>query len=96
MTQDEIQKFVDEEINPALESHNGHLEVLAFDDKEKVLVVQMGGGCQGCSASKATLHGQIEYFLKEEFPDLVSIVDGTDHASGKSPYYADNKNQETK
>ena len=87
MILDKIQKFVDEEINPALESHNGHLKVVSFDNDEKILVVQMGGGCQGCGAAKATLYGQIEYFLKEEFPEIVSIVDATDHASGENPYY---------
>tara|TARA_Y100001938_G_scaffold150817_1_gene243606 strand:+ start:9399 stop:9677 length:279 start_codon:yes stop_codon:yes gene_type:complete len=91
MTQDEIQKFVDEEINPALESHNGHLRILEFDNEERVLIVQMGGGCQGCSASKDTLYGQIEYFLKEQFPEIASIIDATDHASGKNPYYANKK-----
>ena len=87
MTKDDVQRFVDEEINPALESHNGHLEVLAFDDEEKSLVVRMGGGCQGCSAAKATLYGQVEYFLKEEFPEIVTIIDATDHTSGENPYY---------
>ena len=70
-----IQKFVDEEINPALEDHGGYLTI--------------GGGCQGCSMSRQTLHVQIRRFLMEEFPDLGDIQDLTDHTAGKNPYYGD-------
>ena len=47
----------------------------------------MGGGCQGCASSTATLQIQIRNFLMEEFPELREIEDVTDHKSGKNPYY---------
>jgi Fe-S cluster biogenesis protein NfuA len=87
MTRDEIQKFVDEDINPALESHGGFLLIHDFDEEKKILSVEMGGGCQGCSAAKATLRGQIEYFLRDMFPGLGPIEDATDHSAGENPYY---------
>jgi|TARA_R110001583_G_scaffold56878_3_gene171221 Fe/S biogenesis protein NfuA len=87
MTRDEIQKFVDEDINPALESHGGFLLIHDFDEEKKLLKVEMGGGCQGCASAKATLKLQIEGFLKEEFPELLDIEDITDHLAGTNPYY---------
>lgn len=87
MTRDEIQKFVDEDINPALESHGGFLLIHDFDEEKKLLKVEMGGGCQGCASAKATLKLQIEGFLKEEFPELLEIEDVTDHLAGTNPYY---------
>ena len=52
MTRDEIQKFVDEDINPALESHGGFLLIHDFDEEKKLLKVEMGGGCQGVRLQK--------------------------------------------
>ena len=81
-----IKEFVDEYINPALEGHNGHLAVESFDD-EGLLHVRLSGGCQGCAASKQTLQGQVSAYLIEEFPQITSIIDITDHTTGKNPYY---------
>ena len=84
---EKIQEFVEEYINPALASHDGHLAVEDFD-AEGVLHVRLSGGCQGCAASKQTLQGQVGTFLTDEFPEITGIVDLTDHAEGENPYYA--------
>ena len=84
---DEIQKFIDEDINPALEAHGGFLLIHDFDDEKKLLKVQMGGGCQGCASARITLKLQIENFLREEFPSLTEIEDVTNHLAGTNPYY---------
>ena len=87
MTRDEIQKFINEDINPALESHGGHLLIHDFNEEERSLKLEMAGGCQGCASSRMTLKLHIESFLREEFPDLKEIEDVTDHESGENPYY---------
>ena len=87
MTKEEIQIFVDENINPGLETHGGYLLIEKFDDVQKSLHVQMGGGCQGCASSTATLKMMIESMLREEFPDLAAIEDVTNHTAGANPYY---------
>ena len=84
---EEIQKFVDDDINPALESHNGWLEIKNFDQNTAILSIMMGGGCQGCSSARFTLRGQIERMLLEEFPEIDSIEDITDHSAGENPFY---------
>ena len=87
MTKEDIQKFLDDYINPALEAHSGFLKLVRYDVQEKDLYVELGGGCQGCAMSKETLQGQIGRFLIEEFPELNNILDITDHSAGKNPYY---------
>ena len=84
----DIQKFIDEEINPILKDHGGFISIHEFDEKNKALKLKMGGGCQGCSGSKTTLRRGVENHLREEFPDLDVIEDVTDHLSGDSPYYS--------
>ena len=86
--QDKIQRFVDEDINPALEMHGGFLAIDKYDDVHKHLYVKMGGGCQGCSSAVITLQLQIRNYLMEEFPYLKEIEDVTNHHEGENPYYA--------
>ena len=76
----DIQNFLDDYINPALKGHGGFLT-------SQNLYVELGGGCQGCTSSRDTLQVQIKTFLGEEFPELKEIIDITDHAAGKNPYY---------
>ena len=87
MTQAEIQKFIDTDINPGLEMHGGFLSIEKFDEEHKHLYVKMGGGCQGCASSTVTLKLMINNMLKEEFPELKEIEDVTDHPAGTNPYY---------
>ena len=82
-----VQSFLDEYINPALKSHNGFLKIIKYEKEGQILYVELGGGCQGCSASRDTLQIQVKNFLKEEFPELKEIIDVTDHSAGKNPYY---------
>jgi len=80
-----IQKILDEMINPAVASHGGWVELL--DVKANIAYVKLGGGCQGCGMVKVTLKQGIESTLKEEIPQLVGVIDQTDHAGGSNPYY---------
>ncbi|HEV8323590.1 MAG TPA: NifU family protein [Myxococcota bacterium] len=84
-----IQRIIDEEINPAVASHGGRIELVDFvDDK---VYLKMMGGCQGCASSSLTLRQGIESLLREEIPDIKDIVDVTDHAAGSNPYYQPSK-----
>ena len=48
----------------------------------------MSGGCQGCASSQVTLRQGVEIMVRNVAPEVVEIVDATDHAAGKTPYYA--------
>jgi len=84
-----VQQVIDTEINPGLASHGGY--VMLLDVKDNVAYVRMGGGCQGCGMAAATMRQGVEVSIKKAVPEIVDVVDGTDHASGENPYFASGK-----
>ena len=88
LSKENIQQYIDEDINPGLEMHGGYLLAREYDSEKNVLMIEMGGGCQGCASSTVTLKLMIEHALRERFPDLSDIQDVTNHQAGVSPYYA--------
>jgi len=83
---DVAEKILREEINPAVASHGGIITLL--DVRNKDVFIHMGGGCQGCSSSMATLKDGVDQALRKVLPDLGSVFDTTDHAKGENPYFA--------
>lgn len=81
-----IQKLLDEEVNPQVASHGGRIDMV--DYVNRTVYLRMSGGCQGCSASAATLRGGVEKALLQAFPRIKGVVDMTDHDAGSNPYYA--------
>lgn len=63
-----IEKVIDEVINPKLLEHNGWIELVDFKDNEAI--IRFRGACSGCGAVKETLDELIIPKLKE--------VDGVD------------------
>lgn len=80
-----IQEVFDTLINPAIANHGGFVRLI--DVKGSRVFLEMGGGCQGCAMSMATLRYGIETAIRHEVPHVVEILDITDHASGSNPYY---------
>ena len=80
-----VQAVFDDVINPAIASHGGYVELVDVDDD--TLYLRMGGGCQGCAASAATLRMGIERMVREQVPEIQDIIDVTDHTAGVNPYY---------
>ena len=80
-----IIQVLEDMINPAVASHGGRVDLVDYVNNNVYL--RLSGGCQGCSASSATLKNGIERLLREEFPEIGDIVDVTDHESGENPYY---------
>ena len=84
----QIQKVIDQEINPFVAGHGGRIELVDYINKN--VYIQMLGGCQGCAASTATLKQGVERILRENFgEDIVDIFDVTDHEQGDNPYYSE-------
>jgi Fe/S biogenesis protein NfuA len=80
-----VQEIIDAQINPGVASHGGHVELI--DVKDNTVYVRLGGGCQGCGMVDVTLRQGIETLIKQEVPQIVGVVDTTDHAGGSNPYY---------
>lgn len=74
-----------ERINPALASHGGYAELIGVEDHKAYVI--MGGGCQGCAMSAATLREGITKAILEAIPEITEVVDTTDHDQGVNPYY---------
>lgn len=86
---DKVQQVLTEQVNPAIASHGGGANLISVDDDTAYL--QLVGGCQGCGMAQVTLKQGIEKILLDSIPELVSVVDVTDHASGSNPYYEQSK-----
>lgn len=80
-----VSVIIEEQINPAVASHGGYIDLL--DIQGSRVFIHMGGGCQGCSMSAATLKHGVETTLRAEIPEITEILDTTDHASGENPYF---------
>ncbi|ANM29318.1 hypothetical protein ABI59_06495 [Acidobacteria bacterium Mor1] len=82
---EKIQQVITDRINPAIASHGGFVDLVGY--KDDIAYLRFGGGCQGCGGIKATLQNGVEGMIKEAVPECQGIMDVTDHASGKNPYY---------
>ena len=80
-----VQDVLDTEINPSVAGHGG--EIRLIDVKDNVVYIQMGGGCQGCGQADVTLKFGIETAIRAAVDGVGDILDVTDHASGRNPYY---------
>jgi len=80
-----LQELFESEINPALSSHGGFVELV--DVKNSSVYLRMAGGCQGCGAASITLKHGIERAILDRVPEVAEVVDVTDHTSGANPFY---------
>ena len=84
-----IRDLLDREINPAVAAHGGFIELI--DVKRNNVYLRLGGGCQGCGAADVTLKQGIEKAIRSLAPLVGEILDTTDHAAGRNPYYQQSK-----
>ncbi len=66
-------------------SHRGQVTLL--DVKDGVAYIEFGGGCQGCGMANMTLKHGVDAMIREAIPEIKQVLDTTDHAAGKNPYY---------
>lgn len=86
---EKLQKILDEQINPALAQHGGNVKLI--DVKGSMVYIELGGGCKGCGMVDVTLKQGIDVMIKQNVPEITEIMDTTDHASGRNPYYQPSK-----
>ena len=82
---EKIQYTLLTEISPRLASHGGYAELVEITDKKEV-VLNFGGGCQGCSSVAITLKDGIEQELMGLYPEIIAILDVTDHTNRENAY----------
>lgn len=80
-----IQKLLDQDINRSIASHGGQISIVNIEQGK--LFITMSGGCQGCASSQITLRQGFEVMVKKVAPEIIEIIDTTDHAAGNKPFY---------
>jgi Fe/S biogenesis protein NfuA len=80
-----IQQLLDEQINPGIAAHGGRVTLM--DVQGGRVVVEFGGGCQGCGMADVTLREGVSATLRQALPEITEVVDATDHGAGESPYH---------
>jgi len=59
-------------IRPMLQADGGDVELVSIEDG--VVTVRLQGACAGCPMSQMTLRNGIERILKQEIPEVKSVV----------------------
>jgi Fe-S cluster biogenesis protein NfuA len=80
-----IQTLLDKEVNRSIADHGGKISIVEI--LQGKLFIAMSGGCQGCASSQVTLRQGFEVMLKRIAPEIEEVVDTTNHAAGKQPFY---------
>ncbi len=84
-----ILRILDEQVNPAVASHGGHISLV--DVQGDTVYIRLEGGCQGCGMADVTLKQGVETAIRREVPTITSVLDVTDHAGGANPYFQPGK-----
>ncbi len=80
-----VNAILEEQVNPAIAAHGGYAELAGV--VESRAYVLMGGGCQGCGLAAMTLSQGIATAIQDAVPEIVEVIDVTNHAAGNNPYY---------
>ncbi|MEQ8717285.1 MAG: NifU family protein [Acidimicrobiales bacterium] len=84
--EEKVNQLLHRHINPSLAAHGGFAELVKVDGTDVHLM--MGGGCQGCAMSAATLREGISVMIAQALPEVTDVIDVTDHNAGETPYYS--------
>lgn len=84
-----ITALLNDQINPAVSAHGGQIRLARIE--QDVVYLTLEGGCQGCAMADVTLRQGVEVLIKEHVPEIVSVVDETDHTQGRQPYFKTKK-----
>jgi cystathionine gamma-synthase len=84
-----IRRILDAEVNRAVAAHGGYVTLV--DASEGRVRLRLEGGCQGCSLAEVTLRQGIEPLLRRHVPEVVAVVDVTDHSAATAPFFAPGK-----
>jgi Fe-S cluster biogenesis protein NfuA len=61
-------------LRPYLISDGGNIELLGVDETNGIVTVHLVGACASCPSSQVTLYSGVEKALKEQIPQLNSLI----------------------
>jgi len=72
--EEKIEKVIAEKIRPYLEADGGNVEFVSFDAASGEVKVRLQGACACCPGARMTLSMGVEAVLKEEIPEVKTVV----------------------
>ncbi len=84
-----VMAVLEQQVNPSIAAHGGRADLVGVEGETAYL--NLSGGCQGCGLATVTLSQGIEVAITETVPEITSVVDVTDHASGTDPFFEPSK-----
>lgn len=71
---EKIKSVIDAEVRPAIESHGGGIDFIAFDEAKGLLTVALTGVCSGCPGAQATIRNMVEGVIQRSVPEVKEVV----------------------
>lgn len=68
----DVQKLIDEKINPIIALHKGKCELVSITDEG--IHIRLTGGCVGCPSSTITLYNGIIPIIQEVYPEVEVLL----------------------
>src|SRR5919106_44576 len=75
-----VRRVLEDEVNSAVAAHGGPVVLVGVVDG--TVRIRLEGGCQGCSLAEVTVRQGIERLLRARVPEVVALVDITNHEAG--------------
>ncbi len=73
MSKENIEKVLNEEVKPLLETHGGGVELVEVTE-DMVVKVKLTGMCSGCPGARMTVTDVVEKALKDKVPEVKEVV----------------------
>lgn len=71
---EQIEKVLEQDVRPALLSHEGNVQIVSFDEETRTLRVRLTGQCSGCPSAQLTTEEVIEKKIKEKLPVVEQVL----------------------
>lgn len=68
----EIEKVLEEKVNPVLASHFGGAVLVGFEND--IVYVRLTGACSSCPSAQYTIEDVVKNILIEELPQVKDVV----------------------
>jgi cystathionine gamma-synthase len=84
-----VGRILDDVVNPAVAAHRGRVTLVDVEGGR--VRIRLEGGCQGCGLAEVTVRQGIERLLRARVPEVVAVIDVTNHQAGTEPFFPPGK-----
>ena len=71
-TVNKVKKVIEEQVRPALQAHNGDIELVELT-ADGVVKVRLYGACVGCMGSQETMQRIVEVAVRSVYPEVKAV-----------------------